>query len=176
MSKLLEYLPPYAQNSRTFQQTTSSIDEEFKLFNSSSDDVEMQFSLDTATWGLSIYEKELGIKTDLNKSYEDRRSVVKSKWRGKGKVDAKLIKIVADAWTNGDVEVTFDGKINIKFNSIYGIPSNLDDLKNALEDIKPAHLRILYQFAYLLIKDINESKTLVEMEQIPLNQFAGGEA
>lgn len=138
------------------------------------EDVRKQLNIDTATWGLTIYEKELDIKTDLRKPLNDRRSVIKSKLRGSGKVDHIQIKIVADAYTNGDVLVSFNGHIVVKFNSVYGIPHNLDDLKNALEEVKPAHLAIDYEFNYLLIKEIHNIKTLVEMEQIPLNKFAGG--
>ena len=112
----------------------------------------------------------------MNKPLSDRRSVIKSKLRGSGKVDHIQIKLVADAYTNGDVVVSFNGHIVVKFTSNYGIPPNLDDVKNALEDVKPAHLAIDYEFRYLLIKDIHNVLTLSEMEQAPLNKFAGGEA
>lgn len=147
---------------------------EFQRENDRLEDFKNQLSVNTATWGLAIYEKELGIKTDINKDINDRRSVVNSKARGNGKVDATLIKMVADAWSNGDCIVTFDGKINIKFTSVYGTPSNLDDLKRVIDEIKPAHLGILYAFAYLLIKDIEGTMTLQELESTKLNKFAGG--
>jgi len=139
------------------------------------EDLEKQLNIDTATWGLAIYERELGIKTNLNKPLEERRSVIKSKWRGTGKVDRALIKAVVDAYTNGGVEVGFDGRIIITFNDVKGIPPNLEDAQRAIEDISPAHLAIIYEFAYLLIKEIHEVVTLNEMEQIPLHKFAGGE-
>lgn len=173
--KMLNYLPDYERNSKVIDAMFTPIDIEFKNKDISIADLEKQLSIDTATWGLVIYEEETNIKTDLNKSYEDRRAVVKSKSRGNGKVDAKLIKLVADSWVNGNCDINFDGKINIKFNSIYGIPGNLEDLKKALEHIKPAYLRIIYHFAYLLIKDINNKMTISNIENTELNKFAGGE-
>ena len=137
-------------------------------------DLKLQLDIDTATWGLMVYEKELGIKTNLSQSYDTRRSIIKAKLRGAGKLDAVKIKMVADAWANGDCQVTFDGKLNISFDSIYGVPDNLIDLKNALEDVKPAHLGILYNFVYLLIENIHEVMTIEEMETKELGEFAGG--
>jgi len=175
MSRLLEYLPPYERNSKIFQEIMKAEQIEFDRLAIDIEDLEKQLNIDTATWGLAIYERELGIKTNLNKPLEERRSVIKSKWRGTGKVDRALIKAVVDAYTNGGVEVGFDGRIIITFNDVKGIPPNLEDAQRAIEDISPAHLAIIYEFAYLLIKEIHEVVTLNEMEQIPLHKFAGGE-
>lgn len=144
-------------------------------FRSAIKDIQLQLDIDTASWGLTLWEKELQIKTDLNKPLDERRSVIKSRLRGSGKVDHITIKLVADAYTNGDVVVSFNGHILVRFTSGYGVPPNLDDLKSILEEIKPAHLAIDYEFRYLLIREIHEVVTLNEMENIPLNKFAGGE-
>lgn len=162
------------RNSKVIQSVFTSEEQQFTLLNSSIEDIKKQLDIDTATWGLVVYEKELKIPTNLNKPLNDRRSVIKSKLRANGKVDSIQIKLVADAYTNGDVLVSFNGHIVVKFNSVYGIPPNLEDLKFAIEDVKPAHLAVDYEFNYLLIKEIHNLMTLAEMEQIPLNKFAGG--
>lgn len=168
-------MPSFITESKIFGNIYDAEYREFDTLEKKIEDLNNQLSIDTATWALSIYENEMGIKTESTKSFDERRAVIKSKWRGTGKIDGKLIKMVADAYTNGQVDVTFDGKINIKFNSIIGIPNNLDDLKKALEDIKPVNLRLEYIFSYLLLKDIDGGKTLRQLETIPLNKFAGGE-
>ena len=38
----------------------------------------------------------------------------------------------------------------------------------------PAHLPMDYFFRYLLIREIHQVKTLTEMQQLTLKQFAGG--
>lgn len=112
-------------------------------------DLHKQMSVDTATWALPIYEAELGIPIGINKSVEERRSVIKSKMRGTGKVDAALIKLVVDSWTNGEVDVAFvDSTIKITFTSVVGIPPSMTDVEVAIEEIKPAHLAVLYVFLY----------------------------
>ena len=56
------------------------------------------------------------------------------------------------------------------------MPTDLEDLYAALDEVKPAHLAIVYTFRYLLIKDIHEVMTLKEVESTTLRKFAGGEA
>lgn len=153
---MIKHLPSYERGSSIFQ---SLMDIEAQEIDNRAAYIENfieQLLIDTATWGLTIYEQELEIKTDVNKSYEERRSAIKSKLRGMGKVDSSLIKLVSDAHTNGDVEVTFDGRINIEFISFYGVPPNKKDLEMALEEIKPAHLDIEFIYNYLTWNEFDE--------------------
>lgn len=74
------------------------------------------------------------------------------------------------------VEVSFSNStIHIKFTSVLGTPNNLDDLYTTLDGVKPSHLKLIYAFAYLLIKDIR-IMTLAEIENTILDKFAGGSA
>lgn len=171
---MIRTLPLFLRKSQIVQAKFNAEEIEFAKRDVRLDDIRLQMSIDTATWGLGIYEKKLNIATDLSKSYEDRRAIIKSKWRGSGKVDRTLIKSVADAFTNGACDVGFDGGITVKFNSFFGIPSNLDDVKSAIEDIKPAHLVVNYEYSYLLIRDIHEVMTIGEMNSTVMNKFAGG--
>jgi hypothetical protein len=146
---MLGYMPPHWKNSPTTQSIVNASGSEFDLLYTAHNDIKAQFSVDTATWGLEIFEKELGIKTDLSKPVEDRRSVIKSKMRGTGKVSAALIKLVVDAYTNGQADVTFSsGVITIEFTSIIGIPPNITDVQKAVEDIIPAHLPYEIQYKF----------------------------
>ncbi len=82
----------------------------------------------------------------------ERRAVIKSKQRGYGTVTVSLIKNVAESYANGTVEVTEQFELyqfTISFIDTRGIPPNLDDLKEVIEKIKPAHLAVIYTFTYL---------------------------
>jgi len=114
------------------------------------DEIEQQMFFDTvADDGLKVYEKDLGIVTNTSLSLADRRSAVSAKWKMGDKSDLTLIQLIADSWHNGAVDVEFiNGKIHAEFVSIYGIPTDIDGLKDAIEQIKPAHLAIYYTFKY----------------------------
>ena len=171
---LESYLAPIVINSNIFSQILNAEDIEFNSLYSNIDDVELQFDINTATWGVDYYEKELNIITDYTKNSSYRRSVVKSKWRSDGKLDSDLIKRVCDSFSNGDVQVTYDGIIHVKFTSVVGTPPNMDDLKNAVEQIKPAFILLEYLYRYLLIKEIDSVMTINQLQATLLNKFAGG--
>lgn len=145
---LKSYVPPFISSTETFTQIFNVEGVEFDTIYSDIDDIRAQFNVDTATWGLDIYEKELEITTDYTKSLDYRRSVIKSRWRSNGKVDRTLIALVCDAYSNGNVAVTFDGTIHVKFTSVKGIPPNMSDLQNVVEEIKPAFLALDYSYTY----------------------------
>jgi hypothetical protein len=151
---LKSYLPPFLSTTQLFTNIFNAQGLELDSIDVDIVDINTQFDVDTATWALDIYEKDLSIATDYTKSLDYRRSVIKSKWRGTGKLDANLIKNVCDAFTNGNVEVTFDGTIHIRFTSVYGIPPNMDDLEIAVEQIKPAYLLLDYLFTYLIYSEL----------------------
>ena len=145
---LKSYLPPFLSGTETFLQLFNAVGPEFDNLSTDIADLNTQFDVDTATWALDIYEKELGVATDYAKSLDYRRSVVKSRWRGNGKLNATLIKSVCDAFTNGNVGITFDGTIHVQFTSVIGIPPNMSDLEIAVDKIKPAYLLLDYLFLY----------------------------
>jgi len=171
---LKSYFPNIVTDSKIFSEILNAEGIEFDNYYDKLSDLELQFDVDTATWALDYYEKDLGIVTDYTKDYDSRRSVIKSKWRGNGKLTSTLIKIVCDAFTNGDVQVTYDGIIHVKFTSVIGTPPNMGDLKNAVEQIKPAYKLLEYLYSYLMIKEVNGVMTLSQLQATPLNRFAGG--
>lgn len=171
---LKSYLPTLLTDTKTFTEILNSEGIEFDTLLANIDDIKAQFNIDTATWALDTYEKELGITTNNTKALDYRRSVIKSKSRGTGKLNASMIKIVCDSFSNGDVQVTFDGAIHVKFTSVEGIPPNMSDLKKVVEEIKPAYLLLDYLYAYLLIKEIDGVMTINQLQSTKLNQFAGG--
>ncbi|GIO93198.1 YmfQ family protein [Paenibacillus lactis] len=175
--ELFSYLPAYYETSRVMQSDMeakgSEMDALYQALNEAAD----QFFVRTATWGLDRWEEELGIPTDRAKPMEQRRAVLESKLRGAGTFSGRLVKNVAEAYDGGAVEVTFqpgEWRFTVQFVDTLGIPPNLEDLKAAIEEIKPAHLAVDYAFNYLLIRDIHEVMTLDELGQMPLNKFAGG--
>lgn len=140
MNKLLEYLMPSIQELKHFQELTEAEIPEFNKLELDLEDLNRQFFIDTATWGLSVYEKELGIPINPSKSLDERRSIIKAKWRGTGKVDAEMIKAIISFFTNTPVKIEFDGQINIVFEGFNNTQINNKDMLNAIGGVQPAHL------------------------------------
>lgn len=170
---LMNYLPPHYRNSPLMQDIQKAIAIEIGKVRYSKEDLLNQFYIDTATWGLSsIWENPLGIQTDLNKSYEFRRSVIKAKLRGSGTINISLIKNVAESFSNGQVDVIEDNanySFTIKFVGTLGIPPNMQDLQKSIEEIKPAHLGYKFEYTYLTWDQFdNYNKTWDEWDALNL--------
>jgi uncharacterized protein YmfQ (DUF2313 family) len=133
-----------------------------------------QAIVDRATWGLVNWETVLGIKTDTAKPYDQRRSVIKSKMRGTGTVTVQLLQNVASAYEHGAIEVTQQPalyQLTIKFIDTIGLPPNINDLKAAVEDTKPAHLTVVYTYRYLTLDEV-EVMTNEQLETHAMTDFA----
>ncbi len=147
-----DYLPSYYREIREAEQLLDREAVELNELNEAIRDVRDQLFVDTATWGLTQWERICGIPTDEAKPLHQRRSVIKSKLRGVGTVTVGLVKDVAEAYDNGEVDVTEDPvgyAVTITFVSNHGVPDNLDDIRQALQEIIPAHLAIYFAFTYM---------------------------
>lgn len=159
--ELFSYLPHYYETSRIMRADAEAKGREMDLLHQALEETLDQFFVRTATWGLEIWERELDIAVDPAKPVEQRRSVVESKLRGGGVFSGKMVRNVAAAYERGEVEVTFrpeEWSFTITFVGTRGFPPNLDDLKAAIEDIKPAHMTVEYAFTYLRWEELDSKR------------------
>lgn len=129
----------------------SALGGETDALRASLSDLLAQCNVETATWGLVLWERQLGIDTDVEKPYDYRRSRILSKLRGTGTVTVAMIKNMAESFSNGEVDVIEDAAnyhFDVKFVGTMGIPPNMDDLTAAIEEIRPAHLTYAYIYVY----------------------------
>ncbi|WP_271751359.1 YmfQ family protein [Cohnella sp. JJ-181] len=172
--QMLGYLPGYYASSRVMRSLMESQGIEMDQLQRALDETLAQFFVDTATWGLNRWESDLGIATDPSKPLDQRRSLVKSKLRGTGTVTVALMRSVAESFDNGSIEVTQQPSlctVTIRFVDTVGRPPNLDDIKDALNAIVPAHLAVSYSFRYLTVNEVN-GLTINQMQSHPLTDFA----
>ncbi|KQL21871.1 phage portal protein [Cytobacillus solani] len=149
---MFDYGPREYEDFRESNALIKSEAAEFERLNAQIADVLSQFFIDTATWGLSRWERLVGVTTDESKPLSQRRSVVKAKLRGVGTVTVDLIKSVSESWYAGEVEVTQNTTqylVTVEFTSSYGVPENLDDVERALREIIPAHLQLAFKFRFV---------------------------
>lgn len=147
-----DYLPRYYSDSKNADAIISPEAKEFERLHKAIVDVLDQFFIDTSTWGLARLEKISGVQTDYTKPVEQRRDVLRSKRRGIGTVNADIIESVAAAYSNGEVsveEVPAEYLVIVTFIGTRGIPEDIEGLKNAIREVLPAHLGVVYKFTYL---------------------------
>ena len=149
--KLINLLPERFSKINEVTNFENAIDSIMSMAEEKRDELIEQFNVDTATWGLEFWEKQYGIKTDVSKDYEFRRSRIKSKMRGCGTTTKELIKNMAESFVNGKVEITEHNDeyyFEVEMVDTVGLPPNMEDLKAAIEEAKPAHLNVVYIIKY----------------------------
>ena len=148
---LMKYLPTYwheIEQMKILQEILGMNVAEVIAFKQ---DLFNQMFIETATWGLSRWEKILGLPTEIEKNYEFRRERIKSKIRGSGTTTKQMIVNLASAFSNGEVEVIEypnEYRFVVKFVGIKGVPANMKDLTSAIEEVKPAHLAFTFEYTY----------------------------
>ena len=109
---------------------------------------------------LSKSEKEFNIIPSLDQTLEDRKAVLISTLRGIGVTNIARIKNIVESFTNGKVEVITDNPhyfFKVKFVSEMGIPPRINDVRKAIDKVKPAHLDYDFEFKYNTWDDIKKA-------------------
>jgi len=149
---LMCYLPHYYVSSTIMKAIQDAYAEELgQVYYFLNDFLKQFLTPTTATWGLAFWEQELGLKTDISKSYEERREIIMSRLRGIGTVGRDVIKRAAEAFSGGDVDVIeypAEHRFVVKFVGTLGIPKNMASFIEMIEDLKPAHLTYSFEYTY----------------------------
>lgn len=156
---LINYLPHYYKNSPITGSIQSGFANELGLVYYSIEELLKQLFINTSTWGIERWEAFLGIKPEPDKPLAHRREVVIAKIRGAGTTTREMIQLVASAFVGGVVDIYEyppDYHFVVKFVGVRGIPPNLVDLTNSIEEIKPAHLGYSYAYTYTVWQELAE--------------------
>ncbi|MBE5987156.1 MAG: DUF2313 domain-containing protein [Paenibacillaceae bacterium] len=148
---LMTLLPTYYDQNETMKKLQEILSAESDKLDTQLSTVIAECFVNTASTMLSRYERIYGIEIDISKSKNFRKERIKAKIAGVGTTTKQMIQNVSASYSNGDVEVIEDNensKFTIKFVGTLGIPENLADLKLTIEEIKPAHLDVTYEFVY----------------------------
>jgi len=147
----MKYLPQYWQEIQEMKELQETLGIEIGTLNSAASEIIDQWFINTATWGLDLWERELGISVDRSNSYERRREIILAKLRGAGTTTKEMIQSTAIAFAGGEVEVQeypAEHCFVVQFVGIKGIPPNMAGLIHAIEEIKPAHLSYRFKYTY----------------------------
>ena len=156
------------------QELMQSLELEMERLRSAVQLTENQFFVLLADKNLSEHEKDVGLSPDLSTDFESRRGRVLSRLRGTGTVTKTMIKNVAASFVNGEIEITeypSQYLFSVAFTSKQGIPYNLADIQNMIEEIKPAHLAVEYIFTYRLWQDVKNE--LADWSEVQIYSWEG---
>lgn len=175
--RLVTNLPDYERKSKLIQEILYAMALEFASMEKDELLKNNELFIDTAIKALQLHARDLGITLESNLNLKEQRELIVAYYRAAlEQTNEETIKNVASSFSGGTVEVKStdtDGIFCIKFVDTLGVPSNLDGLKNALDTIIPAHLQFIFEYSYLIIRDLSKM-TLIELENMTLDKFAGG--
>lgn len=110
-------------------------------------DVMDQFFVETATWGLDLWEQQVGIETDRGLSHESRRGAIKQKLVASGQTTSEMVRQLAETITGYEarVHINQDYSFSLEFLGEKTELADIDveELRSVVEQIKPAHLRFI---------------------------------
>lgn len=138
-------------------------------------DFEAQCTVQTATWGLFLWEKDCGMPIDLQLPLEERRARVFAKRRGYGSITKASLEAFGESFTGGKITVSLlpnTFTVVLKYASQVGIPSYQTSFEVALRELIPAHLAISFAYNYLLIQQVEKTLTITQLNQTQLSSFS----
>ena len=152
---MVDSSPSEFENSQLYTDLLNAQAEEYDAQLEKDADLEAQLTVATATWGLKYWEAAFGITTNENDSYQVRRGKVTAKRIGAGNFSAKHLYALAAGY--GDpIRVSIDvSTYTITVTFMNGIPSYLEEYKDAVENIIHAHLGTEYKFEYYITTGVN---------------------
>lgn len=121
---------------------------------------------------LQIEERLCGITPQPGASIPDRKAAVAARWKTGGSMSLAQLQAICNSWKNGYVEADYiENRLKMQFIGEFGVPEDLDGLKAALEDARPAHIPIDYLFRYLLVREVH-GMPLAELGTHTIHDFA----
>ena len=168
------YLPTFIAKGNVIKDIYESQQAEIDLLNNNIQDLINNLFVETATWSLVNWEKKYNIPIDLDDTLENRRSRILAKMVSKGQPFTKeTIETISNQFTNGVVEVIEhleDDYFTVKFISELGIPPKIQDVYDAINEIKASWLDIEYEFKYNTVHDVRQF-TVKEIQKYTVKEL-----
>jgi hypothetical protein len=166
--EFVSWLPPsfLGQNAVTLKAFLFALGRQFDDLEAAVQDNQNQIFVQLASWALSNYEAEYGIKLVDGATDSARQNNVMAKMRaGQGATKAALQNILSAYGYSTNIDEDFANyQYTIQFTDFKGIPSNIGDLQALLTSMSPAHLKILYQYLYNVYSNFNGQYTYSQIE------------
>ena len=168
------YLPSFIVKGNILKDIFESQQAEVDLLNNNIQDLINNLFVETATWSLVNWEKKYNIPIDLDDTLENRRSRILARMVSKGQPFTKeTIEAISNQFTNGSVEVIEhleDDYFTVKFVSTKGMPPKIQDVYDAINEVKASWLDIEYEFIYNTVRYLRQY-TVRELRQYTVEEL-----
>lgn len=147
---MVESSASYYQESQLFFYIINAKARGYDLVNEKQDDLALQLSPLTATWGLIFWEQSVGLPMLPNGDYATRRPKVLARLQNYENFGAPMIHRIAEAYGE-KIRVYIDPAeclVTVVFQR--GVPTFLEEFKKAVDNIIHAHLGTEYKFEYII--------------------------
>lgn len=178
--KLIDKLPYFYADCPATQNIQGSFNDEIETLYSKVDSTKDQLYVNSATWGLELWEKFAGI-TKTGGSLQDRRLKVVSKLTAKRTTTLQAMQELCKSYVK-DIEVQEIAReyrifINLTEKTESDIPReyNLNDLDSSIWEIKPAHLVHEINMKHSRKLNIATGYSDVKFKYIPCNCCYAGQ-
>lgn len=173
---LMDYLPWYDKINDTFINLCRVLDIAFRIIEEQTARVQRNLNLDTAIELLPYFEKRLGIRTNPDLSYKQRRRQIQAVLKAMhSQTNEDVVKNLCSAFSNNDAGVEIYKTENpyifeIRFVA-NGLPNNLDEFERILGVVMPADLDWKFTFTQNTWKQATKDIRWRDLEPISWAKF-----
>lgn len=162
-----ERLPPYYYASEQSRALIDTMEKASLKAKAALEDVMAQFFVDTATWGLALWEQQVGIEVDHTRPLAARRSAIEQKLVSSGNTNAEMIRTLAETLTGYQARVTVQKDYSFTLDFL-GERSQLavidtEEIQTIVDAIQPAHLRfVISELTWYAMKSVDLTWAMLE--------------
>ncbi|MDQ0174369.1 YmfQ family protein [Bacillus chungangensis] len=158
---LHEYMPPYYDHSPELTALTDIASAEIDRIRALMRDTLDQMFVRTATWGLSDWERVLDLPPMKHASLDARRERILAKLNGNAPATVRYMTDILNLFVENKTGQIIEHNEEYWFEVLMPIESlnRLAEIKNALSEVKPAHLEAIFigEFYAILLSFIDNT-------------------
>lgn len=158
MTDLLTYLPEFWHEISEMKAIQDSISPLLEIQKADINDFLSQCFISTATTGLKNWENEFGIQTITSLNYDERRSKLYSKLMGCSTSTIHNVQNLFNNISNTTCHIAEDNSKYIIKIIVCDFPDNLSNILNYLQEIIPAHLKLIIECKNKTWNDVKSKK------------------
>lgn len=173
---LMDYLPWYDKINDTFINLCRVLDIAFRIIEEQTARVQRNLNLDTAIELLPYFEKRLGIRTNPDLSYKQRRRQIQAVLKAMhSQTNEEVVKNLCSAFSNNNAGVEIYKTeqpyiFEIRFVA-NGLPNNLDEFERILGVVMPADLDWKFTYTQNTWKEATKDLRWRDLEPISWLKF-----